>query len=612
MRFRVLGSLLSVALLSSGGQAAQNATRGGVEYRVEPRPASRSFHVTAVFPTMGQQSLDVSLPVWTPGVYAAENYAEQITNLTARDAAGAARQVSTVRFSTWRIDTAGSDRITVAFDYAARSSPGWNRAAVTNRFAFFTGTELFLEAVGLRGTKATVRFVVPPGWKIASQLRETADPLVYDADDYDALADAPTVLGSFDAVQFELDGKRHDFVTVPAGSYDPQNVTWFVGRAAEVMRTQRDLFGSLPYDKYVFFYFSPVTGYTGGNLEHASSSIYSGPDVLGELDLGSVTHEFFHLWNVKRIRPAEMWPYDYSRVPTVPTLWVSEGITTYYERLTLYRAGIAHVSLPSEGAGADGARLRPGYDPESAFLADLAFRVTGVETNPQRLPATDASVAYGKGYVLGALLDVSIRYDTAGARGLDDVMRTLYAQHYLKGSGFTAADVLRIVSATAGRDYSDFFNRYVTGVEIPPYDLIFGRAGYRLLRSTRGFGVLAIAANSTPEGRRIYRLADPKGPAALAGLRVGDVILAVDGVPIHQVPLANLFGQNWIGGRFVGRAGERVILRVRRDGTNQDVPVTLGTRNESTIAIEPMRDATAEQLSVRRAWLGRDTATARN
>jgi len=207
------------------------------------------------------------------------------------------------------------------------------------------------------------------------------------------------------------------------------------------------------------------------------------------------------------------------------------------------------------------------------LLDHLAYRISQVESNPERVytSPSDASWGFGTvnyyhtGEVLGALLDLSILHDMQGQRGLDDVMRDLYKEHYERGRGSTPDDLIRIVSTKAGRDYTDFFRRYVIGTETPPYDTIFGFAGYHVSSASRTLGVLGLgAARSTSEGRLVYLIRNPASPAALAGIRVGDLILAVDGVPIHQVALANLFGQNWIGGRFLGMAGERVVLTVLR------------------------------------------------
>lgn len=611
----LLACTLSLATLSSPASACAQVARRAfrAEYTVEVKDtAGHLFHVTATFSNLRQPYLDLALPVWTPGVYTTENYALNVLRFTVRDGSGARLRAPKIQESTWRIESPGTNRVTAEFDYVA-TNPAWNRAGITSQYAFFTGTQLFLEPVDHREAPSTVRFLVPTGWGIASALRETTDSSVFTAANYDELVDAPTVMGSFDRVRFEVEGKSHFVVTIPAGGYSADNVAAFVQMLPKIIRTQRAIFGSLPYDTYVFFYFSPTAEFAGGNLEHSNSSVYHGGDTLDESHLVGVAHEFFHLWNVKRIRPAEMWPYDYSRLNTGPSLWVSEGITSYYEQLTVYRAGVLAGGVsPTEGTGLEASPMASGasVDAETTFLRDLAFRISGAESNPERqyISPSDASFswggfAYSMGEVLGALLDLSILHDTQGRRGLDDVMRALHTKHYEKGRGFTPNDLIRIVSTTAGRNYADFFRRYVTGVRVPPYDSIFAYAGYRLSLSSRKLGVLGVHARSTAQGRYVYLMAGKSSPDALASIRVGDVILSVDGVPIHQVPLTNQFGQNWIGGRFLGKAGERVVLKILRNGKEQDIAVTLGTRDEVNFRIQNDSAATKDQLALRRAWL---------
>lgn len=605
-------TLFIAALFSTPGVVAQGARRGvfRAEYTVEVRNvAARLFHVSATFSNLRQPYLDLALPVWTPGVYRAANYALNVRRFTVLDQAGNRLRAPKVQPSTWRIETRGLNQVTVEFDYIA-TDLSWNGAAITPRFAFFTGTQLFLEPVGHRNTPPTVRFHVPGGWGIASALHETSDSTVFTARDYDELVDAPTVLGSFDVTRLEAEGKPHFIVRAPADAQCTDNWPRLMEAIPKIIAVQRSIFGSLPYDKYVFFC---VADLDGGSLEHGNSFVTS------ELGAVNIAHEFFHLWNVKRIRPAEMWPYDYSRVNPGPSLWVAEGITSYYEAMTAYRAGLDQGGdIPAEGVGPEVAG--PVRDAEHLLIDHLAFRISGIEGNPERqyYSPSDASTSDGLSYgggawpnyywtgeILGALLDLSILRDTHGRRRLDDVMRALYTQRYEKGRGFTPDDLIRIVSATAGRDYTDFFRRYVTGTEVPPYERIFGYAGYRLSHSTRKFGALGgINARSTPEGRRAYQIA-AGSRAARAGIQVGDVILSVNGVPIHQVPLMNLYGKNWIGGTFVGRAGEPVVLKILRDGKEQDIPVTLGAREETNFRIENDPAATTEQLSVRSAWLKR-------
>ena len=605
-----------VSAFSSACTAEDDRGAFHAEYIVQVKDtAAHLLHVTATFSNLRQPYLEIALPVWTPGYYWAENYYQDVRRFTVRDGSSARLRAPKVQPSIWRIETRGANEVTAEFDYVA-TNPGSIRAGITSQYAFFTGTQLFLEPVGHRQASSTVQFIVPPGWGVASALRETADPTVFTAIDYDELVDAPTVLGSFDSVRFEVEGKPHFVVTIPAGTLTVDSVPASV---PQIIRTQRAIFGSLPYDKYVFFLLSSPNGEvaTGaGALEHLNSSVY--PDPGGFPNEWLVAHEFFHLWNVKRIRPTEIWPYDYSRVNPGPSLWVSEGITSYYASLTTYGG-----DTPAEGIGPD-TRAFPvaGADDEGSLLEHFAYTISRIESNPERhhVSPTDAShsgaggFAYSKGEVLGALLDLSILHDTQARRGLDDVMRALYAEHYERGRGFTPNDLVRIVSSTAGRDYTDFFDRYVTDVQTPPYDSIFAYAGYSVSRVSRNLGVLGTTARSIStstaegdpvEGRFVYRIPNETSPAALAGIRVGDVIVSVEGVPIHQVPLANLFGLNWIGGRFLGKAGERVVVRVLRDDSQQDIPVTLGTREEINFRIESDPVATSEQLAVRSAWLER-------
>ena len=352
------------------------------------------------------------------------------------------------------------------------------QAKIADDFAFFTGTQLFLEPVGHRAAPSTVRFRVPAGWKIVSALNETKDPHVFTAPDYDALVDAPTEMGNFDVTRFEVEGKPHYFVATPAGAFNAEKSRQFTSMFDKFARAQGAIFGGLPYEKYVaFYFFMPAESNAAGAVEHANSYVAFAPPgevATPDMILGTAAHEFFHLWNVKRFRPAEMWPYDYSREQETPLLWVSEGFTNYYTNVSLLRSGLR---TPKK------------------FLESVSNAVTNNESEEARgyISPADAStstwlgydtpVAFGISYYtqgqnLGALLDLSIRHDTGGRASLDDVMRALYRDFYRRGRGFTADDLLAVVKRVAGRDYTDFFRRHVFGVEVPP------STGYSATRAT--------------------------------------------------------------------------------------------------------------------------------
>ncbi|HXG94059.1 MAG TPA: hypothetical protein VNN73_17075 [Blastocatellia bacterium] len=457
------------------------------------------FHVTADIKNINQAELLLSLPTWTPGWYTVENYYKNVLRFKITDAKGASVPFVMTRKQTWRVDTKGRERIKVEFDYRA-DVLALNQAKITKDYAFFTGTQLFLEASGHRKNPSEVRFEIPKGWRIISALKQSSDPLVFTAPDYDTLVDSPTEMGNFDLTQFEVEGKPHYLVVTPAGSFSKENTARFTEMIARVAKAEAAVFGALPYEKYIHFYFfSRPESNASGALEHSNSFVSFAPPATfaqPENMIGTAAHEFFHLWNVKRLRPAEMWPYDYSRENETPLLWVSEGFTSYYGDLALYRAGLMD---------------------RKEFLDTVADVISGVESNEARRyisPANsststwvgyDTPVAFGISYYtqgqnLGGLLDLSIIHDTAGAAGLDDVMRTLYNEFYKKGRGFTTEDMIAVINRITKRDYHDFFRRYIWGVEVPPYDDILGYAGYKLERTTIRRPKIGLEVTVAPDG----------------------------------------------------------------------------------------------------------------
>ncbi|HMJ08732.1 MAG TPA: PDZ domain-containing protein, partial [Pyrinomonadaceae bacterium] len=390
----------------------------------------------------------------------------------------------------------------------------------------------------------------------------------------------------------EVEGKPHYFVANPAGTFNDEKSRKFTEMLAKVATTDSAIYGGLPYEKYVYFYFfAPPESNASGALEHLNSFVSfapAGERATPEQIIGTAAHEFFHLWNVKRIRPAEMWPYDYSRENETPLLWVSEGFTNYYGSVATYRAGITS---------------------REDFLhrvADTASRIESTEARHYISPAEssvstwvgyDTPVAfgisyYGQGENIGGLLDLSIRNDTDGRSSLDDVMRALYSEHYKRGRGFTTEDMIGIVNRLTKKDYHDFYRRYTSGVDVPDYDAIFGYAGFKLERKTVqtpefGFGI------RNRSGGFYVNSVDPNSPASAAGLKEGDVITKIDGGSVQQTPFATL-------------AGKTIKLSVTRGGSEVEVPMTVGSRDMTAFSLVELPNATPRQLKIREGWLKRN------
>jgi predicted metalloprotease with PDZ domain len=590
-RTLALSALLVIFAAAPTARAQDNQFR--IDYTVGiANQEGQLFHVTAEVQNIREDQLRLQLPTWTPGWYTVENYARNILRFVVTDAKGARLQPVMIRKQTWRIDTKGMNRIKVEFDYRA-DILALNQAKIAKDFAFFTGIELFLMAEGHRDRPSTVRFELPSGWKIISALTETAEPNTFTASDYDALVDAPTEMGRFDLLKFDVAGKPHYLVTTPVGAFSKDKADKFSDMLRKVAIAEGAIFGEIPYKKYIHFYFfARPESNAGGALEHLNAFVAfaygNEPDNL----IGTAAHEFFHLWNVKRLRPAEMWPYDYSRENETPLLWVSEGFTNYYGNVALLRAGL-HT--------------------REQFLQAAAQAITGVESNEARhyiSPANaststwlgyDTPVAFGISYYtqgqnLGALLDLSILHDTAGVAGLDEVMRTLYNENYKRGKGFTTEEMIAAVNRLTKRDYHDFYRRYVWGIEVPPYDEVFGYAGYKTEKTSQQSPRIDFEATANSDGDIQLMRVRPGSTAAAAGLQAGDVLVSFDGVEVRRG-----FGAAYAA--LTQRVGKTVKVEIKRDGGSKTVEMQVAGDEQSAYRLVEAPAPTPQQMKIRDRWL---------
>jgi predicted metalloprotease with PDZ domain len=570
-------------------QAQKSALK--VDYTVTlSDTAAQQFHVTTDIKNINQPRLDLSLPTWTPGWYTVENYLKNVLRFRITDASGKILPHTMSKKQTWNVDTRGIKEIKIDYDYRA-TVLALNQAKITKDYAFFTGIELFLQAEGHRDEPSTVHFALPAGWKIITALKDTSDPMTFTAANYDVLVDAPVEMGNFDVTKFEVEGKPHYLVANPAGTFSSEKAQKFAGMLANVAEADSKMFGGLPYEKYVYFYFfAPPESNASGALEHLNSFVSfapSGDVATPEMLIGTASHEFFHLWNVKRIRPAEMWPYDYSRENETPLLWVSEGFTNYYGVRARYRAGLMT---------------------EKDFLASVASAATGVENTEAReyISPAESSVStwvgydsptafsisyYTQGQNLGALLDLSIRNDTDGRSSLDDVMRTLFSDFYKRGKGFTTEDMISIINRLTKKDYHDFYRRYIFGTEVPDYNKILGYAGYKLDKTARQSPVFGFGARNRSGGLTVLAV-EPDSPATAAGLKVGDIITKINGEDARRSDFGEL-------------AGKTIKLSVRRGSQEEELTMNVGSREFTAFSAAELPNPDAKQLRVRESWLKR-------
>ncbi|HET6777999.1 MAG TPA: PDZ domain-containing protein [Gemmatimonadales bacterium] len=536
----------------------------------------RTIQVAMSFDVTGTGPVLLSLPAWTPGAYEISNFARWVVGFTA--AAGTVQLAwDKLDFDTWRIQPGRSKNVTIRFDYVADTldnAMAWSRPD----FALFNGTNVLLypEGAGF-DFPAAVTVKTEAGWHVATGLTPGRARGSYTASNYHDLVDRPFFVGRIDLDSLQASGRWTRLATYPAGVLTGATREQFKDQISRMIPPQTAVFGETPWDTYTNLLIFDRSYGGGSALEHADShvGIYN-PQFMGTPILASITaHEIFHAWNVKRLRPADMVPYDYDAPQPTPWLWVSEGITDYYADLTLVRGGIID---------------------SAAFLAEMAGNANTVaEAPPTALEDASLStwihpvdgtgyIYYPKGSLAGFLLDITIRDASNNARSLDHVMRHLYQTTYKKGRGFASADWWGAVGQAAGnRSFAEFNARYIDGRDPFPYSQVLPLAGLRMITDTTRSPRLGISSNADSSGIVVNGVL-PGGPAEAAGVRAGDRLLAIGDLSVTNPDFGPAFRS-----RFENQEGAPLPIKVVRgaDTLTLNGKVVVAERTERRIEIDP-------------------------
>jgi predicted metalloprotease with PDZ domain len=546
----------------------------------------RHLGVAMEFEVTGPGDVVLSLPAWTPGAYEMTWFARWVSNF-APTTDGKPLTWDKIDFDTWRIRAAGAKRVRVAFDFQADSldnAMAWSRSD----FAFFNGTNVFLYPEG-RGFDfpATVRVKTESDWRVVTAMHPGAERDSYGEKNFHDLVDMPFFVGQFDFDSAKVGSTTIRLATYPAGQLSGAARSAFRDQYRTMFTPESKVFGETPFPVYTtLMVFDSAFG-GGSALEHQSShlGIYT-PAGIGQTWLASVTaHEIIHAWNVKRLRPADMVPYRYDAPEPTPWLWVSEGITDYYADLVLTRGGVI------DSAG---------------FLAATTDKMLTVN-NTVPVSLEDASLStwihptdgtgyvyYPKGSLAGFLLDILIRDASDNKRSLDDVMRELYRTTYTAGGkGFGGTEWWAAIKrAAGGKDLSGFNQHYVDGRDPFPWDSVLPLAGLRLETDSVKVPRLGLESQTDSTGSRITGLL-PDGAGAAAGLKIGDVILALGDVPVKSEDSFQEFRDH-----YSGKDGAPLPIRVRRDGAELTLngSIRLVTLTTDRVAFDPNASAKAQRV----------------
>lgn len=554
-------------------------------------PDRHLLEVQIVLPE-GAPQRELQLPVWN-ALYQIRDFAQYVNWVRAKDRAGRSLPMIQMDKSRWQIAGA-QDGAAIEYQIFV-DSPGPFGAQLNSHHAFLNLAQILMYPVYARDSPLTIRFSqVPLGWRIATPLRANSD--TFTADNYDRAVDSPVEIGDFQESDFDEGGARYEVVVdASPADFDMAKV---IAMLRKVVPAATSWMADRPFDHYVFLYHFPH-GPAGGGMEHAySTAIAVNADVLSKSPetLASVTaHEFFHLWNVKRIRPQTLEPVDYTRENYTRALWFSEGCTSTAADFIQLRGGLLDERQFENDLAGEIAELqhRPAHLTQSAEESSLDAWLEG--DTYYRRPERSISY-YNKGELLGVALDLAVRDASHGQASLREVFQWMN-QNYAKKQMFfpDSEGVLRAAEAVSHADLGWFFAKYVSGTDEIPWNDFFRGVGLRLTQSTTTTADAGFIASRNFDAPMTVTTVTEGSNAEIAGLQVGDIILEINGKTAGQESSESTARLN---------PGDTITVKVRgtRSG-DRELKWKMASRDEIFYELKDVDHVNAEQRARRAAWL---------
>jgi predicted metalloprotease with PDZ domain len=594
---------------------AQSPQPYAIHYRLAmPHPASHLFEVTidvTVPANDTSSSIDFQMPKWQPGRYSVADFAANVQEFNARSPNGSLMWAK-LDDQTWRIQRQGNRSLTVSYKVFGDDLSG-TYAQLDSGHASYTGGEVFMYIAGHKSDSVDLHVEPPMNWKIVNGRTQQPNQRDWKYPNYEILIDNPTEIGpDWTQDNFAVDGKTY-YVIVHSRGDEGGRRPGFVRDLEKIVRAEVRMWGPPDFDSYTFLFHFAADDRSGDGMEHLTSTHIIQPGIMADRNsyddaLATAAHEFFHAWNVKRLRPIELGPWDWTRPAATRGLWIAEGFTQYYGIQMYHRAGFEDAGdfLRSLSQTISSIENSPANKLMSAEASSMAAPFIDAALHRQRTNLQNTSLSYYlKGELVALNLDLLIRGWTRGQRSLDDVMRRAYeefylkspnASYYLKGRGYSIEDFSRIVSEVAGRDMTDWFAKYVRGVEPLPYSEALAGVGLRLVKSPASQPYTAGIVIDRDE-RQSVRLGSlqTNSPAERGGLQQGDILVSIGGTNVSR--------ENWASVLNRYRQGERVQVTVRRFRRSMDLTIELGEPEIFDYRIEEIPNASAQVKQLRSAWL---------
>lgn len=613
MRPKILGVVVFVALIT-GVAIAQEPPLKSITYRLSmSRPVSHLFEVSILIELpdeLKDKPLQLQMAKWSPGRYGVFDFAKNVQEVHAVAGDGSKRQVARVNDQTWSVAPLGSTKLTVSYKVFGNDLDG-TFSQLDTRHANYNGGSIYMYVVGHKPDPVKLEINAPPGWKVVNGRTQRPGQTTWQFPNWDILIDTPTEIGpDWTQDTFEVEGKKYHVVVHSFGAEGGKRAA-LVKDIEKIVRAEVAMWGPPEFEEYTFLLHFAADDRSGDGMEHLTSTQIIQPGALGEPGvyesaLDTVSHEFFHVWNVKRLRPLELGPWDFTRPANTRGLWVAEGFTNYYGHLMTRRAGLWDDKkvLNREAFTISRVEYAPGNRLMSAEESSLSAPfIDGVQHEQLTNLQNTAISYYPKGELIGMVLDLLVRGRSKGKASLDDIMRDMYEEFYLKspnnsyylrGHGYQTEDLERIVSRRSGYDFSDFFKRHVRDVEILPYDEAFGQVGLRLVKTPSKEPFDAGLMISFEDRKAMVEGVIMNSPAEDAGLQAKDQIVSLAGRAV---------GEDWQKTLARFKPGDSVPVTVKRDRRTIDTSLVLRQPERFDYKIEERSDATAQQKALRAAWL---------
>jgi predicted metalloprotease with PDZ domain len=562
-----------------------------------PDPAAHLFHVTLRADGLSGELLDLKMPAWMPGFYRIMDYQRFVSNFRAADGAGRPLAWEKTSRNAWRIVAGGAPKVVVDYDVFGNTSFAANNFLNPER-AFIAPPGMFLYPDGRLKTPVTVTLELPPGW---TQVGTGLDPVpgraaAFSASDFDTLYDCPILLGTQEVLKFEVKGVPHTIVLENvADTVDRNRIAADLKRMVEA---STGMMGDIPYKHYTFL----LIGLGNGGIEHANSAaiFFNGKRLADEKGypgwLSYVAHEYFHNFNVKRIRPLALGPFDYDMENLTDMLWVSEGLTVYYEDIVLVRGGLLTSEAYLSKLAAAISRFENGLGHHFQSAAESSLYTWG--TSGVGGDRNTTISYYDNGSMLGMMLDLAIRNGSGNTKSLDDVMRSLY-RTYDRGKkrGFTDAEFREECERAAGGSLAEVFE-YASTTKDVDYAKYLAYAGLKIAGTPKNAPGGYLGLNTrTADGTMTVTGVTPGSPAEGAGLAAGDRILEVDGAKAAAKVLSDAL--------LSKKPGDRLKIKYARGETTSEADIGLWRNVDMDYAITPVPDPSALQAAIFKDWMGK-------